>query len=200
MSQSRTALPQWLSDYRPEAALAPEALQRKALAEVADWGLPGRQDEEWRWTPLRPVTLLQPKANPVNAGAAPLAAVLPEALVIRFVAGKLLALPANLPAGLSVRNLADAEEHLRAAAFAPTARNANDTLLALNTAHASAGIVIELAPNTVLDQPILIDWQDDGDGYAATRTLLRLGAHSQLTLIESVHAHTRQRTGATTLP
>lgn len=187
MSQVRAALPQWLADHTPSAPLAPSALQQTAREQLLAWGLPGLRDEEWRWTNLR--ALSQPASvTPATLAVSPLVDLLPDALVIRFVGGKLAELPTQALPGLRITRLSEAAADVRQDAFAPVAASANDALLALNTTHADDGLLIEIAPNTELIPPILIDWQDEAAAYAATRVLVRVGAHSRASLIEAAQA------------
>ncbi|WP_407275021.1 Fe-S cluster assembly protein SufD [Halothiobacillus sp. DCM-1] len=187
MNPSRSPLPQWLTDLSPADALAPIAVRQHAMAQAQTWGLPSLRDEEWRWTNLRPVTQFRPTTETPSAipTADTLAAGLPDALVIRFIDGILQPLPQDCPVGLRVTALFDADETARQAAFRPDATDANDALLALNTALADTGIVLTLAANTVLDRPVWIDWQATGGAFSSPRILLKLGAHSQLTLLET---------------
>lgn len=185
---ARSALPQWLAEYQQPAPLAPSAVQQKAAEQAQAWGLPTLRDEEWRWTSVRPLAQLRPTTLAGETSAPPLEAVLPDALVIRFINGAFHTVASEWPTGLTLIDLANASDELRAAAFRPSAADANDALTALNTAHASAGVVLSVAANTILNRPVLIDWADEGNRYTATRVLIRLGAHSKLTLIEAAHA------------
>ncbi len=187
MNPTRAALPQWLADHAPAAPLAPAALQQVAREQIHAWGLPSVRDEEWRWTNLRALNQPAPLTSAAPA-VSPLMALLPDALFIRFIGGKLSELPEHCPPGLHISRLSDAAPDARQAAFAPVAANANDALLALNTAHADDGLLIEIAPHTELSAPILIDWQDEAAAYAATRVLVRVGAHSRATVIETAQA------------
>ena len=118
MSLPRAALPHWLANHAPAAPLAPAALQQAARDQVHAWGLPSVRDEEWRWTNLR--VLNQPgDSTPPHAGVSPITALLPDALVIRFIGGKISEIPAHIPAGLRVVRLSESSP---ATNIAPTGR------------------------------------------------------------------------------
>ncbi len=187
----RAALPDWLRGAISQPSAAPADVQAIAQAQITTWGLPTLRDEEWRWTNLRAIMRLPAAtAEHTQWQPSPLATVLPDALVIQFSAGKLKAIPENLPDGLTMTALNTAEAALRHAAFAPNAASANDALLALNTASAHDGLIIDIAANTSLTRPIVLDWQDDAgtSNHSETRVLIRIGPHSEATVIESTYA------------
>jgi Fe-S cluster assembly protein SufD len=189
---NRTPLPEWLANslidsLASQQPAAPGEIHTVARAQVIEWGLPTLRDEEWRWTNLRALTRPLPTSNstaaPKNIGVMDS---LPQALCIRFNAGKLVELPKELPDGMTLTPLQDADHAQRKAAFAPLAQNPNDALLALNTATAAEGLVINIAPNADISQPIVIEFIDEPtDTAAQTRILLRSGVHSRATLIET---------------
>lgn len=185
---SRTPLPQWLASmldqHRPAA---PGEIHTAARAQVVEWGLPTLRDEEWRWTNLRALARPLPKSElTATAKDSGLAAILPQAVFIRFVGGKLVEPPDALPNGLRLTPLCDADHAQRTAAFSPKAQTPDDALLALNTATASEGLVIDIADNADVLQAIVIEFLDEPDQTAAqTRVLVRSGAHSRATVIET---------------
>src|SRR6202023_3820808 len=90
--------------------------------------------------------------------------------------------------GLGIRTLREALEGgdiaLHAQLFAP--ENA-DSMVALNSAMMTDGLVIDVADGAVLTQPLHIDHIASGAAPAAmfTRSLLRLGNAASATLVES---------------
>ena len=185
---SRTPLPEWLaSTLDQQEPAAPGEIHTTARAQVAEWGLPTLRDEEWRWTNLRALTRPLPKseqnATPEGSG---LNAILPQAIFIRIAGGKLVECPNELPDGLRLTPLREADLVQRAAAFAPKAVTPDDALVALNTASASEGLVIDIAANADIKQPIVLEFLDAPTETAAqTRILVRSGLHSRATLIET---------------
>jgi len=189
---SRTSLPDWLANTLDQHdPAAPGEIHTVARAQITQWGLPTLRDEEWRWTNLRALNrpLAGPRAQPdaiVTPESSGLSTVLPQAVFIRFVGGVLEECPTTLPAGLSITSLREADHTQRAAAFSPKAMTPDDALLALNTATASEGLVIDIAPDADITQPIVLEFVDQpGEAAAQTRVLVRSGAHSRATVIES---------------
>ncbi len=188
-------LPEWLRAALSQpvtASLAPTGVQTLACEQILSWGLPTARDEEWRWTNLRPIARLSATSTIDNTAspktpATDLTAFVPNAWVIRCNGGQLQPLPQNLPAGITITPLTEASEADCAAAFAPRAQGRNDALVALNTALAGDGFVLDIAAHADIQAPILIDWHDTPHeaNHSHTRLLIRLGAHSKATLIEA---------------
>lgn len=185
---SRTPLPEWLvSTLGQQEPAAPGEIHTAARAQVTEWGLPTLRDEEWRWTNLRALTRPLPKSGqtaiPESSG---LSAILPQAVFIRFAGGKLIECPQELPNGLRLTSLREADLAQRAAAFSPKAVTPDDALVALNTASASEGMVIDIAANADIKPPIVLEFLDaPTESAAQTRILVRSGLHSRATLIEA---------------
>ena len=80
-----------------------------------------------------------------------------------------------------------AKPALHAQLFSPD--NANP-MVALNSAFATDGVVIDVADGTVLSQPLHVVHIAAGAAPSAmfTRSLLRLGKHAAATLVESYRA------------
>lgn len=185
---SRTPLPEWLaSTLDQHAPAAPGEIHSTARTQITQWGLPTVRDEEWRWTNLRALTRPLPKSEQnATPNEADWAAVLPQATVIRFIGGKLVNYPTPMPNGLTLTPISQADHTQRAAAFAPKAMTPDDALLALNTATASQGVVIDIAANTDIKTPIVLEFLDmPTEAAAQTRVLVRAGKHSRATLIET---------------
>jgi Fe-S cluster assembly protein SufD len=185
---TRTPLPEWLASMLGlHEPAAPGEIHSTARAQITQWGLPTLRDEEWRWTNLRaltrPLPISEQLATPEGSG---LATVLRQAILIRFIGGKLAECPTDLPDGLCLTPLHEADHAQRAAAFSPRAITPDDALLALNTATASEGLVIDIAANVDISQPIVLEFLDEpAEAAAQTRILVRSGIHSRATLIET---------------
>ena len=106
-----SALAQWQAQHArvQDAPAAPwlRALRADAWQRFAAQGLPGRRDEDWKYTRLNAL-------ERVPAGTAPLPqtapAGLPEGARLVFAGGRLVSAWSTLPAaaGVTVTNLADA--------------------------------------------------------------------------------------------
>ncbi|MBO4228570.1 Fe-S cluster assembly protein SufD [Bradyrhizobium neotropicale] len=157
-------------------------------------GLPHRRIEDWKYTDLR---VLMREVLPL--AAAPDTAALSRAeaalklhaiegtrrlvLVDGVFAPKLSDLGKG-EKGLSVRTL---REVLEAGGGELLASDNSNPMIALNTAMATDGVVIEIANGTVLEQPLhVIHVASTGTPAAMyTRSLLRLGRDASATLVES---------------
>ncbi len=173
-------------------------LRRQAFEAYERAGLPHRRIEDWKYTDLR--TLMR---EVLPLAAAPDAAALKRAaaaLKLHSIAGvrrlvlvdgmfaPKLSETNSLESGLAVRALRDVLEAgdaaLQAQLFAPD--NA-DSMVALNTAMMTDGLVVEVADGAALTQPLHIVHIASGAAPAAmfTRSLLKLGKAAGATLVES---------------
>ncbi len=172
--------------------------RRQAFDAYERAGLPHRRIEDWKYTDLR---ALMREVLPL--APAPDAAALARAdtvvkrqsiegarrlvLVDGMFEPKLSDL-GNAGKGLSIRALREVLEAgdsaLQAQLFATDNSN---PVIALNSAMATDGVVIEVADGTVLTQPLQIVHVASGGTPAAmyTRSLLRLGRDAGATLVES---------------
>ena len=172
-----------------------DALRAEGRRLSAD-GLPGTRMEAWKYTSLAPLAALAfpPPLKPavdaeLDAGA--FDAVGGPELV--FVNGRLSARHSRLdalPTGLRVRGLAQAlaDEPAEVEGLIGDALPNGDPLAAFNAAFAADGCIVETAPGAVADEPLRLRFvAAPGRGPLAwhPRIVVRLGAGSRLTLIES---------------
>ncbi len=181
----------------PGAGKVAEARQQ-AFEAYERMGLPHRRIEDWKYTDLR---VLMRDVLPL--AAAPDAAALKRAaaaLKLHAVAGARrlvlvdgvfapnLSETASLEKGVAVRTLREALEagdtNLQAQLLGP---ENPDTMVALNSAMMTDGVVIEVADNAVLTKPLHIVHIASGATPFAmfTRSLLKLGKAASATLVES---------------
>jgi len=172
--------------------------RRQAFEAYERVGLPHRRIEEWKYTDLR---VLMREVLPL--AAAPDAAALTRAgtalklhaiggvrrlVLVDGVFAPKLSEVADLGKGLSIRTLRDVLEAgdtaLHALLFAP---ENSDSMVALNSAMMTDGLVIEVADGAVLTQPLHIVHIASGAAPAAmfTRSLLKVGKAASATLVES---------------
>ncbi len=173
-------------------------LRLQALEAHERLGLPNRRVEDWKYTDLRVLMRdVLPLAAAPDAEALKRAA---AALKLHAIAGvRLIVLvdgvfaptlseTADLGKDISIRTLREALEggdaSLQAQLFAP---DNFDAMVALNSAMMTDGIVIEVADNAVIAQPLHIVHIASGAAPAAmfTRSLIRVGKHATATLVES---------------
>jgi Fe-S cluster assembly protein SufD len=173
-------------------------LRRQAFDAYARVGLPHRRIEDWKYTDLRVLMRdVLPLAAPPDATALTRAetalklhaipGVRRLVLVDGVFAPKLSEL-ADLEKGLGIRTLREVLEGgdtaFHAQLFAP---DNSDSMVALNGAMMTDGLVIEVADGAVLSQPLDIVHIAGGGVSAAmfTRSLLRVGNAATATLVES---------------
>jgi Fe-S cluster assembly protein SufD len=184
-------------DRLPGAGKVAEARQR-AFEAYERAGLPHRRIEDWKYTDLR---VLMREVLPL--AAAPDAAALKRAaaaLKLHVVAGARrlvlvdgvfapnLSETGNLEKGLAIRTLPEALEAGDAGLQAQLLGPENpDTMVALNSAMMTDGVVIEVADGAALTQPLYIVHIASGATPSAmfTRSLLKLGKAASATLVES---------------
>ena len=145
-------VPGWLSARRAAALERANAL-----------AVPTTRDEEWRFTDLTPLTRLPVRpatqASPLDA-AVRSAHDLPEAAQrMTFIDGVLMpaSQTAALPAGVTVMPLTDAlrsQPALVEPYLARLASSENDLFTALNTAFLQHGVLIHVASDSVMNEPV----------------------------------------------
>jgi Fe-S cluster assembly protein SufD len=184
-------------DRLPGAGRIAEA-RRQAFEAYERAGLPHRRIEEWKYTDLRVLMReVLPLASEPDAAALKRAA---AALKLHAIAGVLrlvlvdgvfapkLSETADLKKGLNIRTLREVLEAgdsaLQAQLLAP---DNSDSMVALNSAMMTDGVVIEVADGAALTQPLHIVHIASGAEPAAmfTRSLLRIGKAASATVVES---------------
>ena len=173
-------------------------IRRQAFEAYERAGLPHRRIEDWKYTDLRALMReVLPLAPAPDAAALKRAA---AALKLQAIAGVRrlvlvdgvfapdLSETGGLEKRLGIRALRDVldagDNALQAQLFSSDHSN---PMVALNSAMATDGVVIEIADGTVLAQPLHIVHVASGGTPAAmfTRSLLRLGKDAGVTLVES---------------
>jgi Fe-S cluster assembly protein SufD len=172
--------------------------RRQAFDAYERIGLPNRRIEDWKYTDLR---VLMREVLPL--AAAPDAAALARAgtalklhaiegvrklVLVDGVFAPKLSETAGLEKGLIVRTLREVLEAGDAALQAQLfAAGSSDSMVALNSAMMTDGLVIEVADGAVLKQPLHVVHIASGGAPSAmfTRSLLKLGKAASATLVES---------------
>ncbi len=184
-------------DRLPGAGKIAEARQQ-AFEAYERAGLPHRRIEDWKYTDLR---VLMREVLPL--AAAPDAAALKRAaaalklhaiegarrlVLVDGVFAPSLSETGNLEKGLGIRTLREVLEAGDAKVQAQLLGPENpDTMVALNSAMMTDGLVIEVADGAALTQPLHVVHIASGGVPSAmfTRSLLRLGNAASATLVES---------------
>lgn len=173
--------PEWLARFR-----------RQGLNRFAELGFPSRRSEEWRYLDLKP--LEQHPMLPAVTGE-PMG--VPNGLALPGAGPRLVLIDGRFAPELSRIDLGDGAwlgstdtaiserpELVRALAAEAAV---DHPFAALNAAFFAGGFVLDLAPSTVIGQPIEIVHLASGAGDASlhTRNLINLGAGSRATILET---------------
>ncbi len=174
-----------------------ETLQRAAATRFRLLGLPSTALENWKYTNLAPAASaglrVASAADAATLSAADFAALQlggksPHRLVV--VNGRLrtdLSRLEQLPAGVRVSALRDAAASATLTALLQGTSDADGALPILNAALMQDGVLIELAAEACLSEPlhiVLIGRDQDGGLLRSPRLVFSLGHHSRLSVIE----------------
>ncbi len=184
--------------FAPAGALAGQ--RREAFARFEALGFPTRRDEAWRFTNLRPLQEIRPLAGGERVGPEPRAgegALAPyfftgdtHRIVLvngRFAPGlsKIGSLPKGVALGSSME-IAASHPALAQHLVDQTDIAGGQAFGSLNAALFADGFVLALDPGVALDKPVeIIHWGDAAEHSFHLRSLVRLGAGSRATIIES---------------
>jgi len=166
-----------------------QALRKQHAEALVDMPLPTRKTENWKYS-SRHLKLTDDLAATLPSGQT---GHVPEVSGYRIVLnnGVVVAEASNFPeqTGITVRrfrDLDDAEATELAQQLDQTLDTGSVQLAALNSARFDDGLLIRLAPDAVLDQPLYLIHQVTGDtsGSAYPRIYVDAGRHSRMTLVE----------------
>ena len=184
-----------LGEQFKAATPAPE--RAEAFARFAEAGLPSRRIESWHYTDLR--ATLREALPPAAAPEAATIAVARDRLKAHAVPGAMRIVvldghhvpalsDAGMPEGLAVTSVLEAlgSGELIPDLAAAQRLGAPESMLALNAAFLQGGVMVSVAPGTVVEAPIEIVLLLSGKVPAATydRSYVSVGAGASLTLIE----------------
>jgi Fe-S cluster assembly protein SufD len=176
-----------------------KALRESAIGSFDRLGFPNKNDEEWKYTSVEPIT-----SQSFERGRE-LAAVSAETILARsftdaecnrlvFVNGTWvpqLSLWRDVPANVRVQSLADAikqNDQILAPYLAACARHEKEAFFALNTAFMEDGAVVIVPPDCRLEAPLhFIFVSVAGDRRIALypRNLMLVGAGSEVKIVET---------------
>ncbi|MDR5899745.1 Fe-S cluster assembly protein SufD [Halomonas vilamensis] len=184
-SQQRAEEPTWIAARRQAGAARFEAM-----------GFPTRRDEEWKYTDVRAISqtnfALAENAEFSQAGAAALTLPI-DAYRLTFVDGFFSAALSDLdslPQGLQILPLSQALTENHEAVGGPLGRLTGvefSPFAALNTAFMEEGAVVRLAPGTVVEKPIVLQFLSRANAEPTMchpRVLVEAAGRSEATLIE----------------
>lgn len=189
-----------------DAAREPAQLTRHraaAMQRFAELGLPGRHDEAWRFTDLRPLSAAYSMSVAAPDTTATLAAIDTSRLTahrltgpahrIVLVNGRVqpdLSPLGSLPPGVWLGSIADAIDlrpDLVEAAFDPGDTVGAQPFASLNAAFFTDGFVLALDPGVVLQHPLEVVYFGDGSASRAfhIRNVIVAGAGSRASVVEA---------------
>ena len=180
MTQLMEQTNHYLADFerleKQPAAPALQRLRKAAIARFAELGFPGPRNEEWRFTPIVPLTRVPFESAPAEKPC--------------FAVGADPRWEESLPRGVLVCGLAEAMEKHPSLVGPHLARHADwkkYPFTALNTAFLRDGAFVYVPPGVTVEEPILVDSLADRVGAPYVwhrRVLVVLGDNSRATLIE----------------
>ena len=172
--------------------------RKAAMATFRDVGLPHRRIEAWKYTDLRNVVddVLPfvgsaikdvPSADQVSQALGPFANV--DAHLVVFVDGrysKSLSKVSNV-AGLEVGSLADRLESGASDDAALRLDDPENGVLALNSAFAQDGCVIDVLDGARIEKPVLVAHvrNSNSAGWSAARNIIRVGKAAEICVVEA---------------
>lgn len=163
--------------------LTPQRQQSLALLRQAKW--PNRKTEAWKYTPLFALEKAQFSA-PAQSIATVAAIDELNSIDIVFVDGVMQSSIVDLPAGLSVCLLSDANDGDRERALQVFCKaKPNKHLFGLvNDALATQGVLIDVADGVEIERPVRIVSLLTADSEAHTRVLVNIGQSAKACVIE----------------
>lgn len=174
--------------------LAPQRQASLALLREAQW--PTRKTEAWKYIPINvwDRTELQSDAVEANAVAEPIEGL--NSIDLVFVNGELTSdLSDELPAGLSIVSLANASADAQswAAETFASVKPSRHLFGLVNDVLATQGVLIDVAAEAVIEQPIRIVNVLTQDSEAHTRVLVRLGQNAKASVVEQFCGNLRSK-------
>ncbi|MFA5898507.1 MAG: Fe-S cluster assembly protein SufD [Hyphomicrobium sp.] len=172
-------------------------LRLDAMGRFSALGLPTRRIEAWKYTDLRnvmkdvfpaPIGAANVTTADVEAALGPLASI--EAHRVVFIDGRYAPDLSELVADevVSVASLATLlESDTSASELLDASGRDDDAVLALNTAYAADGAVVDIAPLAALDRPVLLVFVRAAErpSFAAIRNAVRVGEGAIGSIIEA---------------
>jgi len=178
---------QWLAQVIERAGNVDDWLasaRSKALAELKQKEWPGRRTEAWRYTSLHKVADLNlaTTSNETTAEAPQVEGL--NSIDLVFVDGRLVSDIANLtlPEGVTIASL-DAKSDAAESVFGQV-KPQHHLFGLVNDVLAQHGVVIDIAPNANVEQPIrIVNFASDGV-ESHQRSLVRVGEGAKAVIIE----------------
>ncbi len=168
-----------------------QSLRRGAWEAFSRSGLPNKRDESWHYTDLRAaLRAVAPMSGETKTATS---AIERKQASCRFVVldGAFRPDLSDLslaPSGVAAQSLREALAHGEAEVLAALAGDVDDPAVALNAALMQDGVVLRIAPGTVLDTPLEIANVTSNAGAQSvySRSLAMVGKGASATIIETL--------------
>lgn len=193
----------FVQQYENESASLPgqsgemKQFRKQALLQFMQMGFPTLRDEDWRFTSLKPM-LSKPFQLSMQDHVSSEVAIDPAAFLIEGLQSyQIIFVDASLHTNLATLDL---PEGVHIQSVSQVAQNQPDNVhrllsdfetpvdngfVALNNASVGQGLVIEVAPNIVLDKAIeLVFIGGNSTSWSQPRVILKVGENAQLELVE----------------
>ena len=165
------------------------AIRKSAFDHLMQKGLPHAKHEEYKFTNLtkaleKNIEFGSASTTVTNVDASTFTIEGLDAYQLVFVNGVLNEeLSDNISfEGLTIKSLSD-DIYEATSSFNKAVADSDDSFVALNTAFANNGIVLELANKVVLDKPIMLLYIGSQEDYSV-RNLFKFGKFTEATIIE----------------
>lgn len=187
----------------PQTINALQETRKQALASFKQMGLPGRKNEEYKYTPITKVLEKEFDSivsNPVPSEDAVAEQFIPQELdanILVFVNGHFSASHSKIisPADeISIKEYAGVSKELTEGVKETLNlfhNNGPDPFALLNTALSQNGTFIAVGDNKIVEKPVVLYFIADSQAEKATahpRNLFIVGKNSQVNLVESFHS------------
>jgi Fe-S cluster assembly protein SufD len=175
--------------WRRDQAFGRDGLARereRAFEAFVAQGFPTTRDEEWRFTNITPISgsaFTRAARRSADASAMVRRLGMTEGVVIAVVDGRVTDIPRALPAGVTVRTLADAS----ATAVVPDRVPGANVFVDLNTAFFEDVVAIDVAPGAVVAETLHVIFVNVGGAreLVSPRLVVTVGEQAQLSIVES---------------
>lgn len=172
---SENASPQWLKTWQKQGQLSFQNLS---------W--PTRKTEDWKYTPLKSLLDTSWKKNSSQVDSAGIQFESWNEIRIDIVNGEIIS-AVNLPDGVSIQRLSECDQ-ADGTEFLNRVDAERQTFIfdSLNQAALDQGYWLKVEANTVVAQPLHLNFISDGDdSLVSTQVLVDLGVNASLTLTET---------------
>ncbi len=195
-TKTLTGLDRLLNDYKPTIYPQLNKMQSDALLQLKEKGLPSLRVEDWKYTSIEAILNQEFHISKKNSLPSFSEA---DFLFSHFKGPRLVFINGqfspdhskldSFEKGLRFKTLHQALEHSSESFkkyFGKIAKPISTSLLPLNTAMMQDGYCLEVAPNTILEQPIQVIYIQTADQPLALypRNMIILGENSQARMIE----------------